>query len=121
LETLDTLYAKGVSLGVASNRDRPAKILAKLGIDKYFKAVVGQFDVKRVKPAPDMILKAMELLGAKPSETLYVCDSKGDITAAGAAEVKALAMTTGGHSKEELSKLGAWRTADRLKEVLACF
>jgi HAD superfamily hydrolase (TIGR01509 family) len=121
LETLELLRAKGVGLGLASNRDVPRKPLRTLGVESFFQAVVGQYDVVNVKPAPDMILKAMELLAAKPGETLYVCDSKGDLIASKAAGVKAFAMSTGGHSKEELTKLGAWRVGDRLTEVLRCF
>jgi HAD superfamily hydrolase (TIGR01509 family) len=120
-QTLEALSAKNIGLGVASNRDHPIKILSRLGIEHFFKAVVGQFDVQRVKPAPDMILKAMELLGAGPEETLYVCDAVGDLTAAKAAKVRTLAMTTGGHGREELTQLGAWRTGEKLIEVLDCF
>ncbi|MDR1051458.1 MAG: HAD family hydrolase [Deltaproteobacteria bacterium] len=121
LETLEALRAKGVGLGLASNRDTPVKPLKILGVADFFQAIVGQLDVENVKPAPDMILKAMELMGAGPSETLYVCDSKGDLLAAEAAGVKTFAMSTGGHSKEELAALGAWRTGDKLAEVLSCF
>ncbi|MDR2388042.1 MAG: HAD family hydrolase [Deltaproteobacteria bacterium] len=120
-ETLEALNKGGVIMGLASNRDTPDKPLRTLGILDYFKAIVGQLDVKNVKPAPDMILKAMELLGARPEQTLYVCDSKGDLVASQAAGVKAMAMTTGGHSKEELLALGAFKTGDKLTEVLSLF
>jgi phosphoglycolate phosphatase-like HAD superfamily hydrolase len=65
-----------------------------------------------------MILKAMELLGGTPDDTVYVGDAVGDIQAARAAGVRAVAMTTGGGSKELLASLGAWRTADKLSEIL---
>ncbi|MDR2300531.1 MAG: HAD family hydrolase [Deltaproteobacteria bacterium] len=120
-ETLEALKNRGVSLGLASNRDTPDKPLRMLGILEFFQAIVGQLDVKNVKPAPDMILKAMELLGANPDETLYVCDSKGDLVASKAAGVKAMAMTTGGHSKEELLALGAFSVGDKLTEVISLF
>ncbi|MDR1111978.1 MAG: HAD family hydrolase [Deltaproteobacteria bacterium] len=120
-ETLLALRSKGVALGLASNRDTPDKPLRMLGVLDLFQAIVGQLDVENVKPAPDMILKAMDLMGAEPAETLYVCDSKGDLLAARAAGVKAFAMSTGGHAKEELLALGAWRAGDRLAEVLPFF
>jgi HAD superfamily hydrolase (TIGR01549 family) len=120
-ETLVTLRNKGIGLGLASNRDTPDKPLRALGIIDLFQAIVGQLDVKNVKPAPDMILKAMELMGAKPDETLYVCDSKGDLIASKAAGVKAMAMTTGGHSREELLSLGAFLVGDKLPEVISLF
>ena len=98
METLEALAAKGIGLGLASNRDKPRQVLEKLGVNRFFSAVVGQFDVERVKPAPDMILKALDLLGAPPEAAVYVCDAKGDLLAAEAARVRTFAMTTGGHS-----------------------
>jgi HAD superfamily hydrolase (TIGR01509 family) len=121
VETLEALRNKGVGLGLASNRDKPKKILERLGVGHYFQAVVGQFDVQRVKPAPDMILKALELMSAPPEHSIYVCDAKGDLLAAKAARVKSFAMTTGGHSREELAGLGADYTGEKLTEVLSVF
>jgi HAD superfamily hydrolase (TIGR01509 family) len=121
VETLEALSAKGVTMGLASNRDQPRKILERLGVSRFFKAVVGQFDVKNVKPAPDMILKCLELLSADPDGSLYVCDAKGDLLAAAAAGVRTFAMTTGGHDRAELSRLGADHTGERLTEVLYVF
>ena len=120
-ETLETLRELKVGLGLASNRDLPRRPLAALGIEHLFQAVVGQLDVSRAKPAPDMILKVLELLGAAGAETLYVADSKGDILAAAAAGVKTFSMTTGGHSRAELAALGAWRTGDHLSGILEFF
>jgi HAD superfamily hydrolase (TIGR01509 family) len=120
-ETLETLYGMKVPLGLASNRDYPRKALKSLGIEHLFRVVVGQFDVVRPKPDPEMILKAVELLQAPRDEVLYICDSRGDLTAAGAGGVKTFALTTGGHSAEELLALGAWKTGDRLIEVVDLF
>lgn len=121
VETLEALAHKGIGLGLASNRDKPKEIMERLGLGSFFKAVVGQFDVERVKPAPDMILKALELLKASPEETIYVCDALGDIAAAKAAKVKTFAMTTGGHDRGQLLELGADYTGEKLREVLAVF
>ncbi|MDR1546172.1 MAG: HAD family hydrolase [Deltaproteobacteria bacterium] len=120
-ETLEELVRRGARLGLASNRDYPAKALQALGVDGLFEAVVGQFDVANVKPAPDMILKTLALLGARPQDALYVCDSRGDLLAAAAAGVKTFAMSTGGHPVEELLSLGAWKAGDQLADILPCF
>ena len=120
-ETLETLHRLGVGLALASNRDLPRAPLAALGVEHLFRAVVGTRDVGRPKPAPDMLLKALELLEAEAEETLFVCDSKGDIMAAAEAGVRTFSLTTGGHSREDLAALGAWRTGDRLSEALEFF
>jgi phosphoglycolate phosphatase-like HAD superfamily hydrolase len=92
-----------------------------MGIDHFFEAAVGVLDVERSKPAPDMILKALELMRAPAGETLYVCDSKGDLLAAAGAGVKAFSVSTGGHSAEELLSLGAFAAGDSLSEILRFF
>ncbi len=120
-ETLEALQARGARLGLASNRDYPRKALEALGIGHLFSAVVGVLDVERSKPAPDMIIKTLELMEAPAEQTLYVCDSKGDLLAAAGAGVKAFSVSTGGHSAEELLKLGAWRAGDKLSDVLEFF
>lgn len=121
LETLKALRELGVTVGMASNRDYPRRALKCMNIEDYFQAVVGQYDVEKPKPAPDMILKAMELMNAPAAELLYICDSLGDLKAAEAAGVRCFSMTTGGHTAEELKASGAWKTGDRLIEVVDLF
>jgi HAD superfamily hydrolase (TIGR01509 family) len=120
-ETLEALRARGVGLGLASNRDLPRRALAALGVDNFFQAVVGQLDVPRPKPAPDMLLRALELMGAVPEETVYIGDSKGDIKCATAAGVRIFSLTTGGHDRAELTALGAWKVGDSLPGLLEFF
>lgn len=120
-EMLEGLTGMKVPIGLASNRDYPRKALKSMGIEHFFQAVVGQYDVVNPKPAPDIILKAMEQMQAPADELLYICDSTGDIRAAGAAGVKTLSMTSGGHSAEKLFELGAWRIGENLTEVLNYF
>ena len=120
-ETLDALKGRGVGLGLASNRDRPRRALAALGIESHFQAVVGQLDVPRPKPAPDMILKALDLMGAPSEETVYIGDAPGDLLSAAAAGVKVFAVTTGGHDQAELAALGAWRVGENLAGLLEVF
>ena len=120
-KTLETLKARGIALGVASNRDWPGRALAALGLTPLFRAVVGQYDVARPKPAPDMLCRALELLGAGPEEAVYIGDSLGDIACAAAAGVKSFAVTTGGHDRAELAAQGAWRVGESLDGLLEVF
>ncbi|MDR2726306.1 MAG: HAD family hydrolase [Candidatus Adiutrix sp.] len=120
-ETLEALQARGIGLALASNRDRPRRALAALGLEPVFQAVVGQLDVVRPKPAPDMLLRALDLLGAKPEEAVYIGDSKGDIICATSAGVRSFAVTTGGHDRAGLTASGAWRVGDSLTELLEFF
>jgi HAD superfamily hydrolase (TIGR01509 family) len=120
-ETLETLAALNVPLGLASNRNYPREALEALGIDRLFGTVVGIAEVERPKPAPDVLIRALELMKAPAGETLYVCDSTGDLKVSAAAGVRAFSMTTGGHSAAELLALGAWRVGDELAEIIPLF
>ena len=57
--------------------------------------MIGSDDTERHKPAPDPILKALELLDARPSDAAYVGDSPFDVRAAKAAGVYAVAVAWG--------------------------
>lgn len=55
------------------------KYLQIAGMRHYFDRIVGGNQVKRSKPSPDIYLKACEMLGAKPEETIAVEDSPNGI------------------------------------------
>ena len=61
-ETLKRLKKRNIKLAIATNtyKKQTVKILKKLGLYNHFDVVVGADEVKRGKPAPDMILKALK-------------------------------------------------------------
>ncbi|MDR2341404.1 MAG: HAD family phosphatase [Puniceicoccales bacterium] len=68
---------KNRPMAVASSgkRENVEFVLDKIGIRSFFKAVVTQEDVKHAKPAPDLFLKAAELLGMNPKQCIVFEDS----------------------------------------------
>jgi HAD superfamily hydrolase (TIGR01549 family) len=72
-------------------------------------------DVERTKPAPDLVLAALEAAGG--GEAVMVGDSVWDCEAAGAAGVPVVAVLTGGFSREELLDAGAVAVCDSLAPV----
>ena len=62
--------------------------VTKFGLDQYFDAFVFSNEIKKGKPAPDMILKGIEKLDADPAATIYIGDTKFDLQAAHAANVQ---------------------------------
>ena len=50
-------------------------------LKKYFKAIVTVDDVKKGKPAPDMILKACKVLKVNPKNTILIGDTINDMIA----------------------------------------
>lgn len=93
---LEALHALGVRLGVLSNRARTFMAHEIYTIDgtgwhELFDVMVCGDDVPRRKPAPDQILKALQLLDEAPSTACwYVGDSTTDIIAAKQAQVTAV-------------------------------
>ncbi len=73
-------------LAIATNRGYSMpSILEHFNLSDYFKAVVTTRDVKRPKPAPDMLHEAASRLQYKVQELLFVGDSELDQAAAKAA------------------------------------
>lgn len=84
---LSRLKAAGYQLAVASNSIRATvDVMMRLAaLDRYLDATLSNEDVASPKPDPAIYIKAMEVLGAKPSETLVVEDNEHGIRAARAA------------------------------------
>ncbi len=78
-------------------------ILAQFGLLKFFDHVQGT-DGFGYKPKPDVLLHAMEALGAKPEECLFVGDSAADMEAGRAAGVRICAVRYGYGDPADLAK-----------------
>lgn len=96
---LPWLKGKQVKLGLVSNICRMAieQALARFGVGGFFDCVVTRDDVEKMKPSGEGIHRALEQLGARPSEALFVGDSVSDIQAAQDAGVQ-VAIVQGGES-----------------------
>jgi HAD superfamily hydrolase (TIGR01509 family) len=83
LEALDGRWP----VAVASNSPRSHLLagLTRTGLRDRFGAVIGVEDVAEPKPAPDLYLRACELLGATPTGSLALEDSPPGVAAARAA------------------------------------
>lgn len=100
--TLKTLAKNGVALAAVTNRisDQLVETLKVAGIDKYFKVV--PLAVKKPKPDPESIIKALRALKVKPDRAVLVGDSPADIAAGKAAGVKTIAALYGFHGERLL-------------------
>ena len=89
VEALTYLKEKGYPLAIASSTktETVTKQLTDAGIVDFFTLIVGGNMVSRSKPAPDIFLKATELLKVEPGECLVIEDSYNGIKAAYAAGI----------------------------------
>ncbi|MHB1420166.1 MAG: HAD-IA family hydrolase [Bacillota bacterium] len=102
--TIDLLKKKGMRLGIVTSKGKPGtmRTLDFAGMGQWLDVVITADDVTIHKPEPDPILKAMEILGVKPEETVYVGDSFYDLLAGQRAGVKIVGVTWGAATAEEL-------------------
>ena len=73
---LEALRSAGYKLGVISNWDeRLRPLLDRLGLSRFFHAIVISIEVGQTKPAPAIFARAAELLETQPGRVLHVGDS----------------------------------------------
>ena len=93
-------------------------VLEKFGIAQYFDHIQGT-DGFPAKPAPDVILRALEGLGASPSECLLVGDAGPDMEAGRRAGVKLCAVRYGYGDPAEMAKWEPDYWIDNLRDLQA--
>jgi len=105
LITLISALQKGnYRLAVASSakREKIAIVLRKLELENTFEVVVsGEDDIEHGKPAPDIFLKAAEMLGVTPEECLVLEDAENGVKAAKGAGMYSIGV----HNKFNKKKL----------------
>jgi len=94
-DLLGTLRSRGFRLAVATGKAGPRarSLLTTLGLIGFFDHVVGSDEVANPKPAPDIVLRALSLLEAKPEAAVMVGDARADMLSARGAGVTAVAAT----------------------------
>jgi pyrophosphatase PpaX len=119
-DVLVALKEQGRQLGVVSAKRRRTVELAfaSVAVGHLFDVVVGGDEHERQKPEPDLLLLALERLGAEPATAAYVGDSPFDMQAAKAAGMHAVGVTWGGiHQSETLTE--ADEVVEAPEELLA--
>ena len=120
IDTLRELHRQGFIMGMASSRNHCSLdgYVKQMQLENIFSSIVAGDDVEHVKPAPDMVFKALgEMLGMKNpvtsveaekfkdilAEALVVGDMNFDVDMAHHAGCKACAVTYGNGTREQLA------------------
>jgi phosphoglycolate phosphatase len=113
---LASLRRAGLSLGVVSTkyRYRIEKILGRDSLAGHFGVIVGGEDVTRHKPDPMGLTLAVERLGVRGDEALYVGDHPVDAQTARAAGIPFVAVLTGAST---IDSFAPWKTRAVLRHV----
>lgn len=93
---LERLRAAGVPCAVASSthRENIRVVLARLGLEEAFQAIVSAEDVVQGKPHPEVFAKAAARLGLTNDHCVVFEDAHVGIAAAHAAGMRVVAVTT---------------------------
>jgi HAD superfamily hydrolase (TIGR01509 family) len=112
VEKLATRY----QLAVASGSDKAVveEVVSLQGLRRFFPVIVSCADVERGKPAPDIFLRAAELLGVIPKDCWVIEDSKPGVAAGLAAGMQVIAITNT-HPADELAR--AMRVVGNYEEI----
>ena len=96
-KVLPLLKARGLRLGIVSAkfRYRIQATLQRDGLLDLFDVIVGGEDVSKPKPDPEGALRAVERLGLRPAQCLYVGDSVVDAETARRAGIPFVAVLSG--------------------------
>jgi HAD superfamily hydrolase (TIGR01509 family) len=116
LEALGGRKATATTKSTATTR----AVLDQFGILKHFDHVQGT-DGFPCKPAPDVLLRAIEALGAKPEDCLFIGDSEADMEAGRRAGIQICAVDYGYGKAEALEKWKPDYRVSDLRELLRGF
>lgn len=96
-QVLDYLKSKNYLIAIAStkHRHRINSILAKNEMIDFFTVIVGGEDVKNHKPDPESLQLAIDMLGVRPENCVYIGDNIVDAKAAEAAGTAFISVLTG--------------------------
>ena len=122
-QMLETLRDAGLRLAVATSKPEEfaAQILAHFKLDGYFELLAGN-TLREERPTKgEVVAYALQLLRARPEQTLMVGDREHDVLGAAAHGVDTVGVLYGYGSRGELERAGARHIAadvDELTQIL---
>lgn len=92
MEIIEGLSNNGIKVALASSSSLEIikMVLERFKITSFFQAIVSGESLDRSKPAPDIFLKAAEMLNVEPEYCTVIEDSNHGVTAAKAAGMKCI-------------------------------
>ena len=118
--TLQQLTKANIPLVCITNKDTrfTEPLLKNLGVDHYFKAIIGGDALPQKKPEPEPLFFAAKQCNVAINECLMVGDSRSDIQAARAAGCPVVAVTYGYNHGEDIRLSNPDITIDTMDQLL---
>lgn len=118
LELLKDLKTKGYKLAIVSNKiDFAVKDLREEFFKDLIEVAIGDSPDTNNKPEPDMVFKALEILGESAENAVYVGDTDVDLETAENSGMDCISVSWGFRSREELEGYNAKMIADTPDEI----
>lgn len=116
IPVLDELKKRNALVIISSNSSYAIRLmLGKYGFAPYFDDILGaDFNFSKI----EKIRHAMERYGTDGEQTLYVCDTAGDVREAREAGVKTVAVTWGWHPRERLERARPGAIIEKPEDLL---
>ena len=120
-DMLCEVHARGYRTAIVSNK-------LQAGVDElyetYFRdtvdVAIGQREGIPLKPAPDMVELALQLLGADKSQAVYVGDSEVDVQTARNAGLPCISVLWGFRDRDQLLAAGATQFISHPSQLCSC-
>ena len=117
-EMLTTIKKEGFKTAIVTNKaDFAAQDLCKRMFGDTIDLVVGSTDDRPNKPAPDGVYYALEILGSKLENTVFVGDADTDILTANNAGLVSIGVLWGFRDREVIEKEGAKYIVSTVKDL----
>lgn len=119
-ETMQILKEQGFKLGIVSTKiyDTVLRGLKLTKLDPYFDTIVTLDHVTKAKPDPEAVLKALELLEAKPEQAIMVGDNYHDILAGKNAGTKSAGVAWTAKGRDYLVQFHPDYMLDEMSDLL---
>ncbi|MEV4497949.1 HAD family hydrolase [Micromonospora arborensis] len=108
-DLLRTCAERGLRVVLATSASEPevGALRRALAADDVIDTVTSSADAQQSKPAPDILVAALEQSGLAAERVVFVGDSVWDVVAAGKLSIPCVGLTCGGTSRGELAGAGA--------------
>lgn len=123
LDAMREIKAAGVQTGLVTSKNRHGAIkgLKLVGLEALMDVLVCADEVVNPKPHPEPVEKAVALLGANPTTTVYVGDSIHDMHSGRAAGVRTAAALWGPFKRSHLESAGPDYWLERPADLVRLF
>ncbi|HEU4667122.1 MAG TPA: HAD family hydrolase [Arthrobacter sp.] len=119
-DLLAQCHAGGLAVALASSaRHRDLEVMKGILVaNEFIDGATSANDAKESKPAPDILVAALDAIGVEAADAVFVGDAVWDMLAAAALGIPAIGVTCGGVSAAELREAGAVEVYEGPQDLL---